>query len=372
MYNSIVESYIRYARTPEKSKLCEPYFNNIVAHNYLDVETRVMITSLMNLRDTSKHNLKSLLSLHSSDIIEGFLQLPEVEYTYATLEGVINTYLTQKAVFLNTDLDILKNTVFGDTHSNTLTDKLVGFSWDNLKEASGISLFPKECFTNTKPVPTGTFIVIGSKTNIGKTSYILYNLLKLAQEGHKCLLINTERSPQSIQARMVSVVYGKDWSVVPKSKVKEVTKLIDSIDLAHITDYLSISKVDFSDYDIVFIDILDLLLPNKDTKELNKLYQECQIKAVNENCIIVGTSQLAAEANDILYPAVSCLENSKVGKGAAADIVITLSNGSIAHLEDDQFSILGINTPKNKFSKGSNEGYLKLDKFSGRFCKEVV
>ena len=91
---------------------------------------------------------------------------------------------------------------------------------------------------------------------------------------------------------------------------------------------------------------------------LEAMYQWARIMAVKHDCVVLATSQISADGENLSYPTLSMLKDSKTGKQGAADFILTI--GSQDTMPNTRF--LGLT--KNKLSV---EGGPKAPKIETHF-----
>lgn len=57
---------------------------------------------------------------------------------------------------------------------------------------------------------------------------------------------------------------------------------------------------------------------------LEAMYQWARVMGVKHDCVVLATSQISADGENLCYPSLSMLKDSKTGKQGAADFILTL------------------------------------------------
>lgn len=57
---------------------------------------------------------------------------------------------------------------------------------------------------------------------------------------------------------------------------------------------------------------------------LEAMYQWARVIGVKHDCVVLATSQISADGEDLCYPSLSMLKDSKTGKQGAADFILTI------------------------------------------------
>lgn len=93
------------------------------------------------------------------------------------------------------------------------------------------------------------------------------------------------------------------------------------------------------------------------TDEVEAKWQAVREMAVLHDFVAIGTIQVSADGDNMLYPPYSALKDSKTGVQGAADVILMLG----ALNSPDMQSIRGLSTPKNKFALPGSPSYVQGD-----------
>lgn len=78
---------------------------------------------------------------------------------------------------------------------------------------------------------------------------------------------------------------------------------------------------------------------------LEAMYQWARVMGVKHDCVVLATSQVSADGENMQYPLLGMLKDSKTGKQGAADAIITI--GYQSDYPDARF----MGTTKNKLAR---------------------
>jgi replicative DNA helicase len=98
---------------------------------------------------------------------------------------------------------------------------------------------------------------------------------------------------------------------------------------------------------------------------LEAMYQWARMMAVKHNCIVIMTSQISADGDNLAWPTLPMLKDSKTGKQGASDLIIVI--GALDDFPDQRF----IGATKNKLqregSKKSPKAEVTFHSDTGRY-----
>jgi hypothetical protein len=100
--------------------------------------------------------------------------------------------------------------------------------------------------------------------------------------------------------------------------------------------------------------------------EVEQLWQAGREMAVRHNHILIGTIQISAPGDNMLYPPYTFLKDSQTAVQGATDIILQLGS-----LNNPEAQVLrGISTPKNKFAMPGKQSYVMSELyFDGPRCR---
>lgn len=222
----------------------------------------------------------------------------------------------------------------------------------NIDRSKGLK-WRLKCLNNAVgPLVTGDFGIIAAPVDCGKTTFGVSEATFMASQliDKKILWMNNEEYDYKVARRIWQAALGQPWKIIEKYKDKAEQKLTkyfngdkDRIIFLDIRNK-SISDIKryFKKYKpgLVIIDQIDHISCPKykawaDYDRLKYLYSSIRILA-NEYCPVLAITQADATVSWLdratqemvyqKYITMKQLDGSKIGKAAAADLVITLSN----------------------------------------------
>ncbi|APU00319.1 DNA helicase [Ralstonia phage RS-PII-1] len=222
-----------------------------------------------------------------------------------------------------------------------------------------------------RPLRSGDFGIVAARVDTGKSSFFASELSFMAAQvdevwpgqERSIIVLNNEGPGKRLKHRFYNaaleattqqlVEWKNDGSLY--SRYVEAQGGRDKFFVYDIHDY-SMSQLEDIVKDVnpclVVVDMLDNVAcdigaSNGGTRTdqlLESLYQRARVWAVKYDCAVIATSQLSAEAENVAYPLLSMLANSKTGKAGAADFVLCIGRSNAEGLENTRF----IGLPKNK------------------------
>lgn len=93
------------------------------------------------------------------------------------------------------------------------------------------------------------------------------------------------------------------------------------------------------------------------TDDVEAKWQALREMAVQHDFVAIGTIQVSADGDNMLYPPYSALKDSKTGVQGAVDVILMLGALNSSEMQ----SIRGLSTPKNKFSLPGSPSYVQGD-----------
>ena len=340
-----------------KNDIITTHISNCITYNVFYTKPTYILKKVIDnpLEDT----LKFLMVDIKQEGIDSIQDLMSKTVKTQDIKSIIDHYIIQKAYNTKYNVDDLRNIIYQDTLITTITpDK---FSWDLLDDIGEFTLYPNDLFKQLPSLSKGQFVLVTARTNVGKTTFVLNNLNWFVENKHKCLFINTERHIKTIYKTLLNIKYKNPPGKLSNEHKKDFISYTDKFDIIFTNTTNILNKDVLNNYDVVFIDLLDLLIQDRSTKNLNTLYQTILNLAVTTDTLFICTSQLSAEACSETFPNESMLENSKTGKASACDLIVTLSTGGISHLKTKDKQVVAIGTPKNKLSNDVINDYILLN-----------
>ena len=235
-----------------------------------------------------------------------------------------------------------------------------------------------------RPLISGDFGIIAARPDVGKTSFLTDNLTHFAgqmrevyEDGdtRNILWFNNEGPGRRIKKRLYQSALDAQYSDL--LKLQQQGKLVDAYaeSLGGDEDRIRIFDIhDFWNYEVediikqhnpgmVVFDMLDNIKfgggvnnnGQRTDQLLEAMYQWGRVLAVKHDCVVLATSQISAEGENLAWPTLSMLKDSKTGKQGAADFIMTIGfqNGQ----PDERY--LGLT--KNKLNREGGPKQLKLE-----------
>ena len=121
--------------------------------------------------------------------------------------------------------------------------------------------------------------------------------------------------------------------------------------------------------DVVCLDQIDKMTIhgnyNNSADRLKALYERSRTIAKTADCLVCNVSQASAEAEGMIYPPYSMLENSKTGKAGEADIIFGI--GKYKDTPNDRQELRGVCVSKNKINGWHGEQGVMFDRHSNQW-----
>ncbi|ATI16324.1 DNA helicase [Caulobacter phage Lullwater] len=204
-----------------------------------------------------------------------------------------------------------------------------------------------------RPLRGGDFVILAARPDVGKTTALTSELSFMApqvdlvypDEDRDILWFNNEGPGRRIKTRLYQSALNATISdLVARNKAgtieaeyaSAVGGRADRIRVYDIHDFWS-SEVEDVIKDgrapaIIVFDMIDNIRFAGDVGNngqrtdqlLEAMYQWGRNIAVKYNCVVIATSQISADGENLQYPSLSMLKDSKTGKQGAADLIITI------------------------------------------------
>ena len=235
-----------------------------------------------------------------------------------------------------------------------------------------------------RPLVAGDFGIIAARPDVGKTTFLTDNLTHFAGQmpsvfedgaSRNILWFNNEGPGRRIKKRLYQSALDAAYSDMLKLQQQGqlVQAYADSI--GGDEDRIRIFDVhDFWNYEVediikqhnpgmIVFDMLDNIKfgggvnnnGQRTDQLLEAMYQWGRVLAVKHDCVVLATSQISAEGENLAWPTLSMLKDSKTGKQGAADFIMTI--GFQAGSPDERY--LGLT--KNKLNREGGPKQLKLE-----------
>ncbi|GEM_PF-3616316 len=248
-----------------------------------------------------------------------------------------------------------------------------------------------------RPLRPGDFGILAARPDVGKTTFVTDQLTHFAPqvdevfpgECRTILWFNNEgpgkriktRLYQSALAATMSDLVGRSQSGTIGRDYIEATGRPDIIRVFDIHDFWNHEVEDIiraTPPAIIVFDMVDNIRfggaannnGQRTDQLLEAMYQWARVLAVKHDCVVLATSQISADGEELAYPTLSMLKDSKTGKQGAADFIMT-----IGFLKDFPISrYLGLT--KNKLAREGGPKQLKaevtFDGSRGRYTSATV
>lgn len=227
--------------------------------------------------------------------------------------------------------------------------------------------------TAMRPLIPGDFGIIAARPDVGKTTFLTDNLAHFAaqmedvypEQGRNILWFNNEGPGRRIKKRLyqsaLNATYSDMLALQREGRLKsEYARMMggneDIIRVFDVHDFWNWEVEDIirqHNPGIVVFDMLDNIKFGGATANngqrtdqlLEAMYQWGRVIGVKHDCVALATSQISADGENLSYPSLSMLKDSKTGKQGAADFIMTI--GFQSQLKDTRF--MGLT--KNKLAR---------------------
>ena len=232
----------------------------------------------------------------------------------------------------------------------------------------------------------GDFGLIAARPDVGKTTFLTDNLSHFGSqvaevypdEARNIIWFNNEGPGRRIKKRLYQSALNATYSDMIELQRKGLLRQQYADVVGGDEDIIRIFDIhDFWSYEVediirqhnpgvIVFDMLDNIKfggaannnGQRTDQLLEAMYQWGRVMAVKHDCVVLATSQISADGENLAYPSLSMLKDSKTGKQGAADFIMTL--GFQSQLKDTRF--LGFT--KNKLAR---EGGAKTLQFQSMF-----
>ena len=226
------------------------------------------------------------------------------------------------------------------------------------------------------------FIVAAARPNCGKTS--LHATICSAPGGWAwqgariAIALNEESSPR-IAERYVTAATGLTREQIAANRTYAhglFAPIADNIKMFRDSD---MSMASLNAYckrhtpDILIVDMIDKVrVPGAFAREdqmLRAVYREAREIGNRHNCVVLGFSQLSAEAEGKTQLNQAMLEGSRTGKAAEADLMLLIGRGASSDASTEDDGIRYINIAKNKLNGVQRKIPVMLHREIGRYTE---
>jgi replicative DNA helicase len=229
-----------------------------------------------------------------------------------------------------------------------------------------------------RPLRAGDFVIVAARPDVGKTTFFTSELTYMAPQidtvfpnESRCILwFNNEGLGKRIKTRLyqsaLDASIGDLLDAQKKGKLHQsYADVIAGGNLGRASELIRIMDVhDFWNHEVediirdnnpalVVFDMIDNIRfggsannnGQRTDQLLEAMYQWGRVLGVKHDCAVMATSQVSADGENMQYPLLGMLKDSKTGKQGAADVIITI--GYQADFPDARF----IGTTKNKLAR---------------------
>lgn len=229
-------------------------------------------------------------------------------------------------------------------------------------------------------VGKGNLIIVAARPNVGKTTFLAQSATHFARQlpdaPARVIWINNEEPSKNVMMRVYQAALGASRKRIESDIAgaqaayekamghREIIKIIGD-EGAHFTTREIESMLRKYKPDVIIFDTLDKVKGfhnDREDKRLQQTYQWARERA-KEYGLVIGTSQLDGQAENVYYVDMSRLADSRTGKQGEADVIITLG------MDKDKYGEFGrgLHVPKNKmpgghpdFEEKNRHGYFEL------------
>lgn len=230
--------------------------------------------------------------------------------------------------------------------------------------------FPLLCLQDSvRVLLPGDSVAIAARPDSGKTSFIAYNLVRMAATcaklypGRPILWFNNEGQGRNIIPRLYQsalevtlpelVEIGQDRAALHRRYAEAIqapaniirVKDMHGATLAKAEQVIEATKPCMVVWDMLANFKLAASDPTANkASQVEQLWQEVRELAVRHEFVSLATVQVSADGADDMFPSLDALKDSKTGIQGATDVVLMLGSVDDPALQARR----GISTPKNK------------------------
>ncbi|MGX7894956.1 AAA family ATPase [Tsuneonella sp. HG222] len=203
-----------------------------------------------------------------------------------------------------------------------------------------------------RPLRPGDFGIIAARPDVGKTSFTADQLTHFAaqlpelypDEERSILWFNNEGPGRRIVQRLYNAALDMTTSeLVELNKMGVIEQKYEEalngpssrIRVFDIHDFWNHEVEDIirqTPPALILFDMIDNIKfgggvnnnGQRTDQLLEAMYQWARVIGVKHDCVVLGTSQISADGENLCYPTLSMLKDSKTGKQGAADFILTI------------------------------------------------
>lgn len=216
------------------------------------------------------------------------------------------------------------------------------------------------------------FIVIGARTSMGKSAFMLENVLRLTKAGYKCAIFSLEMTKRQIYNRMMANLMGVSLEIfrtgqLAKERRNEIDRWKELLKSVYVDDSRGVSADYITDsmrqlkrttgLDFVVVDYLQDVKEQGEHNDnsgsaLARVCRKLRAGAKESHCAIMGLSQVsrAVEERQDKRPSIADLSGS-TGIETSADVIGMLYRDEYYNQESALRGILEVNFGKQRNGK---------------------
>jgi replicative DNA helicase len=217
---------------------------------------------------------------------------------------------------------------------------------------SGFKFPLQELNDSMRPLRPGDFMILAARPDVGKTTALSHFVSHFAGqvddlypgEERTILWFNNEGPgnrilkrlyQSSLNATMADLVRMKEAGTVKQAYIKAMGGRPNIVRVFDIHDFWNHEVEDIiraTPPALIIFDMVDNIRfggsvgnnGQRTDQLLEAMYQWARVLGVKHNCPIIATSQISADGENMCYPLLSMLKDSKTGKQGAADAILTI------------------------------------------------
>lgn len=368
----------------------DAYFKAFEDHNQVDTTT---LQSLFTLRATGTPEQLSVMRMLiakldepvEDSVLQGISeQLYERDFA-GRAAALLNAYESGKEVDLTYELNRMASENMrrlSQTAPSSYIDADIADILKDYESDRGLKLPTTALREAVGGLLGGDLIAVAGRPDKGKTSLVAAILTTFAPQlrdlgwaGRPLLWLNNEGSGRRIVPRIYQAALKIDFAELTRlSNAGELRQkylqAVDGQDIRvkdmHGATLGQIEQVieEMNPCAVVFDMVANFKLPGANgggnkTDSLEAGWQELREMAVRHDFVAVGTVQISADGDNMLYPPYGALKDSKTGVQGAVDVQLMMG----ALNSPDMASLRGLSTPKNKRQVVGKPSYVQAEVF---------
>lgn len=228
--------------------------------------------------------------------------------------------------------------------------------------------FRLQCLRDTcRGLRGGDFGIISARPDKGKTTFLASELTHLAKQTDRPLLwLNNEGRGDRIYLRLVQAALGKTLSEIramgsdalqayARALGGDDPYKIRIVDIHGQDTYAVENLIRANEPAVVVYDMIDKIKgfgsESRTDLALEEMYSWAREKSVKYDAIGLATSQISNEGDNLAFPSMGMLKDSKTGKQGACDFMVMIGSLNAPEYAGTRY----IGTPKNKLRREGAE-----------------